>query len=513
MKRRPGANRREIRLPTSPPAAGGGGGGGIVTDGLALHLDASDASSYPGTGAVWTDLVDPSKAVTFGSDPTFVSDPGYLNLQGNNIASGTNANIASITEGAIEVWFRWKVNSAQTLGTLLSTGGNWYHLGQASGGAYAEAFEFYNGSTLAMQYVDTGGLQHLKDSQWHQLVTVVTGGGATDPTTIYLDGVVIPPISGGVGVEYRAGSNASTGVWNNAQLYVGALGASLPYNNDIAIVRMYDRSAGGDPSFSAAEVAQNYAAESTKFAAWKPDHISSLTLWIDPSDASTVTTAAGGEVTEVFDKAHAADRASFKAPFGSPNGPSVVTDGGINWLGFTPSDSLVGKKVAGANSWLRDDVFSGNTYETHIVLKPTAVPSQNAANPWQNNGVGPSDSSGYFGMYVKDVGGAPFVQPYNYSTRNTYGGFALPVGDKAIAGHSRDAAAVTNYKDGAATGAALTALTSIGGGGSGTLELGIGSSGQHFEGQIGEILFFNQELSTSDRDDLTAYLKAKWGIT
>lgn len=523
MKRRPGSNRRGIRLPTSPPATGGGGGGGIVTDGLVLHLDASNGASYPGTGTVWTDLIDPSKSVTFSGDPTFVADPGYLNLQGNNIANGTNANIASIAEGAIEVWFRWKANSAQASGTLLSTGGNWYHLGHAAGGGYAEAFEFYNNSGLAMQYVDTGGNTHLKDSQWHQLVVVVTGGGAPDPNTIYLDGNVIPPISGGVGLEYRIGSSSTTTLWNNAALYIGALGGSLPYNNDIAIVRMYDRSAGGDPSFSAAEVAQNYAAESTKFAAWKPDHIASLTLWVDPNDSSTVTTAAGGEITEIFDKAHAIDRASFKAPSGSPNGPTIVTDGGVNWMQFTHSggvsDELHGKKVAGANNLIRSDTFSSNNYEAHIVVKVNSMPTTTSTQPWNTNLIGPSDSSGYWGFYARNDGSSSpgpvaEITPYNYSSNSTYTRYPVNLGDKHILGHSKSAGTsdLFNYLDGASTlvgnfGSTLS-------GGSGQLRFGAASgTGSEFEGQIGEVLIFNEELSASDRNDVITYLKAKWGIT
>tara|TARA_R110002050_G_scaffold289435_1_gene442095 strand:- start:300 stop:1685 length:1386 start_codon:yes stop_codon:yes gene_type:complete len=461
-------------------------------------LDVADAASYPGTGTTWTDLV-AGQTFSLVNSPLYNSEIGYFNFQ-NSYASGTVTPTLAPTRGAIEIWTRWRASSALTAAVFLKGGSNWYSFGNVANPPTDESIEFNTGISATMDY--QAGHTFYRDSEWHQITAVIDGVA----NQIYVDGAPLPDPPG---TTFRSGNALSTGLLALGATLIGEYGGGYTYDGDIAILRVYDT---GTDSFSAADVAQNYAAQSARFATFQPDNIASLTLWIDPSDANTVTTAAGGEVIEIFDKARAADRASFKAPFGSPNGPTIVTDGGINWLGFTPTDSLVGKKVAGANSWLRSDVFSGNTYETHIVLKPTAVPSQNATNPWQNNGVGPSDSTGFFGMYVKDVGGAPFVQPYNYSTRSTYGGFALPVDDKAIAGHSRDAAAVTNYKDGAATGAALTALTSLSGS-SGTLELGVGSSAQYFEGQIGEVLMFNEELSTSDRDDLIAYLKAKWGIS
>lgn len=55
MKRRPGANRRAVRLPTSAPATGGGGGGGVAPDaisGLALWIDPSDAGTVSYSGGV-----------------------------------------------------------------------------------------------------------------------------------------------------------------------------------------------------------------------------------------------------------------------------------------------------------------------------------------------------------------------------------------------------------------------------------------------------------------------------
>ncbi len=297
--------------------------------------------------------------------------------------------------------------------------------------------------------------------------------------------------------------------------YSGGTGyGGYTYDGDIAILRVYDTGAG---SFSAADVAQNYAAQSARFAAFQPDNISSLTLWLDADDANTVTLGAGTEVLSVLDKARAVDRASFVAPSASPTGPQLVTDGGRNWLEFNPTgvvDSLVGKKAAGALNLLRSDIFSGNVYETHVVFKPTSTPTQSASNPWQNNGIGPSDSSGYWGLYAQNDGaGNSQVVPYNYSSHSTYERYPVTVGNKYIAGHSKSAGTsnLYNYLDGVSTtvgsfGASL-------GGSSGTVEIGVGSSNQKFSGLIGEVCSFSAELTLAERASLIAYLKAKWGIS
>lgn len=494
--RRPFANSRNIRIPPVPQSGGAPPTPGIVTDGLELHLDAGDASSYSGTGLDWVDLITGTQTFTFNATPRFDSDQGYFNFNGNNWAQSTYTTPLAPTRGAVEMWFRWKSQSPITSAVVLTGTGNWYALGHVTGSLPDESIEFNSGVAAVMD--DQQGHTYYRDNNWHQMVAVVDGVA----NTLYVDGVP-------VATTFRSGNATSTGLISLATTYIGRyIGAGYYFDGDIAIVRVYDT---GADSFSAADVAQNYAAQSPRFSSFRPDSINSLSLWVDPSDDTTITYGTGTEIVEILDKANIVDRASFKAPSGSPNGPNILTDGGINWMQFAASDSLHGKKVAGANALLRSDVFSSNNYEMHVVLKPTALPSLSNANPWTNNIVGPSDSSGYWGLYIKDVGGVPFVQPYNYSTNSTYGGFALSVNDKAIAGHSKPGgtADVTNYKDGVALSPTLASVASLGGG-SGALEFS--GSGQDYIGLIGEVCVFSSELSSSDRSDLIDYLKTKWSI-
>jgi hypothetical protein len=57
--------------------------GNIITSGLVMHLDAGNASSYPGTGTTWTDLSGKGSDGTLKNGPTYSSDVvGLLFLMG-----------------------------------------------------------------------------------------------------------------------------------------------------------------------------------------------------------------------------------------------------------------------------------------------------------------------------------------------------------------------------------------------------------------------------------------------
>jgi hypothetical protein len=46
-------------------------GAPLVTSSLMLHLDASNVTSYPGTGVTWTDISGNGKVVTLTDGPTY----------------------------------------------------------------------------------------------------------------------------------------------------------------------------------------------------------------------------------------------------------------------------------------------------------------------------------------------------------------------------------------------------------------------------------------------------------
>ena len=497
MKRRPGANRRAARLPTRAPAAGGGGGGGgIVTDNLVLHLDAGDAASYPGTGTTWTDLTGGQHSFTFNATPRYDSSRGFFNFNGNNWAQNTFSPAIAPTRGAVEYWFRWKSQSPLTVAMLMTGTGNWSTVGNVTGTLGDESFEFFTGVSACMDY--RAGHTFLRDNDWHQVVAVVDGAS----NQLYLDGVP-------VATYFRTGNATSTGLISLSTTYIGRYtGAGYYFDGDIAIVRVYDT---GADSFSAADVAQNYAAQSARFANFQPDTIDSLRMWIDPTDSNTLTLTGNPaiHVDEIRDKANVIDRLHFHSS--SPNGPNLVTVGGMQYLEFDGVIDNMIARYANLTNLQRSQLFT-NDWELHMVLRPDAA-SYNVPATYQNNSIGPSDSGGYWGLYIRNDGGNNLVMmPYGWFSGDQRGEHTIAPGDRLIFGHSKTAGASDwkMYVNG--TSSVIANHQNIGGGGTGAVYLGRGYQTKYYTGLMGEMCFFNQELSSGDRTSVIDYLKAKWSL-
>ena len=97
---------------------------GIVTSGLALHLDAGDPASYPGSGTTWTDLTGNGRNGTLTNGPTFDSGNG-----GSIVFDGTNdfvqcSGSLTLTAATFIVWIRRNGTQNQYDGILFSRGTN-----------------------------------------------------------------------------------------------------------------------------------------------------------------------------------------------------------------------------------------------------------------------------------------------------------------------------------------------------------------------------------------------------
>ena len=92
----------------------------IVSDGLLLHLDANNISSYSGSGDTWFDLASPSNDITLIGSPTFDSNsPKHFSFNGSNqygTGSGETVPANAYTKC---VWF--KLNSYATNNNLVSS--------------------------------------------------------------------------------------------------------------------------------------------------------------------------------------------------------------------------------------------------------------------------------------------------------------------------------------------------------------------------------------------------------
>ena len=472
-----------------------------MTAGLEVHLDAGNPLSYPGTGLTWTDLITGTaftlQAIFPSGAPTqpFFSDPiGYFNFTSNN-AAGTFIPTIAPTRGAVEIWFRWRDSSPITAAVLFTgNGANWASLGNVTGTHPNESIEFNSGVAAVMD--DQQGHFHYRDSEWHQMVAVIDGAA----NLIYVDGVPVV-------TTFRSGNATSTGLTNLPATLIGKFTAGYQFDGDIAIVRVYDTAA-----FSAADVAQNYAADAPRFATFQPDSIAGLTLWLDPSDANSLTLS-GADIVEARDKALAVPTAAAVSAVG--NEPTLTTVGGINWMQFAGGSSQRQTLRQGNNTAdiLFSDLFGGGgtaSWEIVMVLRPDSA-STNVAATYQNNSAF-GDTAGYIGTYVKDPGGATLtLMTYMWDSGDRHGDISIAGGTKVIVGQSKAAGAADWHLLNDTTRTVVGNYNNLGGN-SNPLYLGRGyNPPNYFTGLIGEVCIFDHELSASERTDLGAYLKAKWG--
>ncbi len=89
---------------------------GIVTNGLVLHLDAGNASSYPGSGSTWTDLSGTGNHLTLQNSPTWNSSGWFATGATGYFDRATGINMPQGNDPyTLQAWCRrasWTANYA-----------------------------------------------------------------------------------------------------------------------------------------------------------------------------------------------------------------------------------------------------------------------------------------------------------------------------------------------------------------------------------------------------------------
>ena len=222
-----GRGRIGIRRPSAAAAPS------IILDGLKLYLDAGNATSYAGTGTVWTDLSGNGNNGTLTGGVTYASaNGGSLVFNGTSYISRANF-IGNITTFTVCHWIN--LSSNQTTRTIFSnyTGNGW--VTGISDGA-TNVIKFYlGGATLYATYP-------LLINTWYHVCVTYNNGNPS----IYINGILNNTTTGTISF---AGSLAT----NND---IGRLGDGRQYfNGNISNIQVYNR------ALSAAEVTQNYTAQ------------------------------------------------------------------------------------------------------------------------------------------------------------------------------------------------------------------------------------------------------------
>ncbi len=145
----------------------------IVSSGLALHLDAGNAASYPGSGTTWTDLSGNSRNGTLTDGPTYSSaDGGSIVFDGTNDFVQCSGSL-TVTAATFVAWI--KRNGTQdtydgilfSRGTINVTGMNFFSSNQLG----------YHWNGLSSTYNWASGLI-VPDLTWCMIAVSVTSTSA-----------------------------------------------------------------------------------------------------------------------------------------------------------------------------------------------------------------------------------------------------------------------------------------------------------------------------------------------
>ena len=215
------------------------GSAGPVLSDLQLYLDASNASSYPGTGTTWTDLSGQSNNGTLVNGPVYTSNPGYFtfNLANDRYVS-TSGTISSLSTATFIAWVNSSQTQADYTNILMSRNG----MGSATN--YATGMNIVPGgnNNLGYHWNDEGtsygwdsGLT-VPNNEWSMIAITVSSTAAiaylckssgitTATNTTSHSSVVGPPLNFFISQD-RGGGPGGGGYRN----FIGSISQVLIYN-------------------------------------------------------------------------------------------------------------------------------------------------------------------------------------------------------------------------------------------------------------------------------------------
>ena len=215
-------------------------GDNFVTAGLALHLDAGNSASYPGSGTTWTSLVN-GYTGTLGAGVGYSSSSGgVLTFNGASNASvdmyaSASSLLNSTNNISIEAWYQSNNNFPGIVVTGQSSSG--FVLGYYSGTGTSWKVTKYG-------VIDLNAGAIPQNTAWHQVVLTYS---STTGARIYVDGALSTPTS------------ANTSSLSRGDRFFIGKSEAVQLNGSMGIFRWYTT------VLSAAYVLQNYNANRLRF--------------------------------------------------------------------------------------------------------------------------------------------------------------------------------------------------------------------------------------------------------
>jgi hypothetical protein len=224
----------------------------IVTQGLVLHLDAGNTSSYPGSGTTWFDLSGNNRNATLVNNPTFSTNHFVLNGTNQYIPVGTisesNTSLVTITgffrRGTSNTWngalFGFGIADTSTQDIYFWGSESQKHFG----------FNTWDGDSWG--YNNSTNAGEAMDGNWRHITAVFNRNNITQ-SKLYVDGVQksLSQVRGST-LNRTISTNFGIGLngWNT--------GNQL-FNGSISTLQMYNR------ELTANEIQQNFNAEKSRF--------------------------------------------------------------------------------------------------------------------------------------------------------------------------------------------------------------------------------------------------------
>jgi hypothetical protein len=234
-----------------PPAPSG-----IVTDNLFVHLDASNASSYPGSGSTWTDLTGNGNDATINGATYSATDGGLFDLDGTNdniqIPHVSSLSLSTSVQRTIQVWVKIDALPALNvqvpiIGKLSSSFAfDGYWAGMFSNGGVIRCVT--NGTSI--QRISNSTLT-VSINNWYLFTFISRITSTSNTTKVYINET-----------EYITAAHGTDGYSESNPLYLGFIGSGVSsqyLNGKIGACYFYT------DGLSAAEVSQNYNATKSRY--------------------------------------------------------------------------------------------------------------------------------------------------------------------------------------------------------------------------------------------------------
>ncbi len=223
----------------------------LITNGLALSLDASNSASYSGSGTTWTNLVSGSTVTNFtlNNNVTYNSANGGISrFEDGGLASTANS-LGRFTKYTIETWVKLAGTSGGypclfTESVNQSIGGANMILGYNT--QFGASNQYTSGFNSDSWHVYTTTSNTSDVNNWVQIVATYDG----NICTIYKNGINIG--SGSIGSTSINSANLGYNIgkrWDQSNYSFG----------DYALVRLYNR------DLSSSEVTNNFEVLKSRF--------------------------------------------------------------------------------------------------------------------------------------------------------------------------------------------------------------------------------------------------------